>query len=248
MFTIWAVGTTQENVLPLEGYFAGLGADNTVFVICFNGACGPNGECISPYRGDFCTECDDSSLVLDENFECTTCPATWIAYCILLLVLVTLFVLLTRKSKKTKRAQAATSVFFKIVSSAFTVNSVAISMFSWSSVTDSLLSVEEDVTSIGVSYLDFTCLNPEMENPYFTETLVYGLSPWMLILFVFVVTVVSQYASDRRVKWAEVKNAIIEAAVVIFFLLQGILTKRAAELLSCLKVGPSSDDWSDECC
>ena len=243
------VGTTQESVVPLEGYFLGLNSEGIAFYECFNSACGDDGSCLPPYSGSYCTECDDTEsadfLVLNDKFECEACPDPWVTYFLMTVVLLIIIGWAWKSTKKKKKIRSEThKVFFKIVASAFAVNSVAISMFDWSSYTDNLLSSQEDVSSLGVAYLNFNCLNSDMENPYFTETLVYALSPWILSLVMFAVYVISQYFSEDVVNWTEVKHDTIKGAVVVVFLLQGTLTNRSAELLSCLKVGPRSEDWS----
>ena len=125
LISFFILGATLENVVALEGYFIGLDSGGTSFVECFNAACGNDGKCIYPYTGQFCAACSSTdstpALVLNAKFECEVCPATWVVACAMTLVLLVLFGLVIRKSQKNKRglAPSRTSVFFKIVVSAF---------------------------------------------------------------------------------------------------------------------------------
>ena len=66
-------GTTIHNVSALDDYFLGVDGTGTTFFPCFNDACSMGGNCSDGYTGLACTQCE-TGLILNDKFECETCP------------------------------------------------------------------------------------------------------------------------------------------------------------------------------
>ena len=56
--------------------------------------------------------------------------------------------------------------------------------FLWDGAMTDFLTVQSDVTSLGVAYLEFSCLDSSMGNSFVAETVVYILLPMVAVLAV----------------------------------------------------------------
>jgi hypothetical protein len=174
----------MSTVLPLDGYFPGQGDDDgSVFIPCLNEACVGGGTCRYGYTGDFCGECEEGlDLVMGSDFVCRRCPTSTVSLVVIgsALLCLTGYIYYT-VSKKTKGKFPKTrSTFFKIVTSSAQVNSMALLYaFDWKSAFVSALEVQQDVTSLGTTYLELECIFPDFcsSRSVLSETLILMIVP-----------------------------------------------------------------------
>jgi hypothetical protein len=232
-------GTTIEDVTAMAGYFMGFNSNGTQFLECLNDACGEGGECYFPYEGDFCTECADD-LVATREFTCETCPDLWLLILImivLLLMVIASLLAFVRSNYTNTNPPMRVSGLFKITMSAFQANATAITLFAWSDSLRDLFRTQDDVSSLGMAYLNLGCLQSGVSS-YVAETIVFFLGPVFLLLFVTMLVYVLW--KDQGLKFYDV---LVGVSVVMFYCIQPSSTYRAALLMSCVQLGPQSDDY-----
>jgi hypothetical protein len=143
-------------------------------------------------------------------------------------------------------------IWFKIVASAFQVNSLAASLFSWEKYTAAFFGTQEAATTFGVAFMELACLFPDGSQPrnlFVFEMLTYALAPLVLILIsaiVFAMTVAPKSFTDKKRSpaneiWKTVRVSFRAVGVVVFYLFQPFLTQQVANLLNCVQLG--ADDW-----
>jgi hypothetical protein len=241
-------GTVLANVTALEGYFMGLGAVGTHFYTCLNAACLVGGECAAGYEGDFCTECSEG-LIQTTDFECSECVDPGVTVTIFVLGIVAVVGLLVYKVHAARTEETGLpslmSTWFKIVMSGLQANSVAVLVFPWTDQMLSVLGFQQDVSSLGVSYVELECLSPGMSSPYLTTTIMFALAPVMFELLAAVGTLLYvRCAEADHMKPLQLTLSLSKCSlVIILFLFQPTLTQRAAQLLSCVQLGPAENDW-----
>jgi hypothetical protein len=80
------------------------------------------------------------------------------------------------------------SVYFKIVMSTLQQNAIALSYaFDWDGFSEKMLQAQGTVTSFGMAYVDFRCLNVTTGNTFVLESLFYICFPLVLVVLVFLV-------------------------------------------------------------
>ena len=141
-------------------------------------------------------ECEEE-YVPGNDFECLTCPESWMAVGFLLLAVLALLGVLLYRLKKTqekKEMPKMYSVFFKICLTTFQMNGLALSYsFAWSAMADSLFGVQEEVSTLGLAYLELRCLNPGIRNSFVLETFMYASAPAILAFLAMTVAMVHHW-------------------------------------------------------
>ena len=242
-------GTTIGNVTAQEGYFLGLDDTGTMFIPCLNEACGSEG-CIPGYTGSSCTTCDGEDLVLGTGFTCSTCLPMWQTVSIFVAGGLAFGLFLAYKmSGKRVKTYKSRSVFFKIVISSLQLNGLALTFaFNWDDLMSGYLETQSSITSLGTTYLEVQCLQSEPTNTFVTNSLIYLLAPLVLAATTFLFSFCYRLCKYRNhpnmyqhVRTKSIRTAI-GAGVVIVFILQPDLVKRAALILSCVKMGADDTD------
>ena len=134
-------------------------------------------------------------------------------------------------------------VWFKIVASSFQVNAITIAAFQWSDAINGYFQVQGDVSSLGIAYFNLACFSSTPSNAFFFETLLFLLSPIVLVVMAGGVAVFDKRNLDKKTL-----EIALSTAVVVLYLLHPALTSRTADLLACIKMGPAQDDWSSLVC
>lgn len=120
-------------------------------------------------------------------------------------------------------------VFVQICVSSFQQIAIASSTsFMWSEAMTDFLSVQSDVTSLGVAYLEFSCLDSSMGNSFVTETVVYILLPLVLILGVFLgawghAKFISPGQAGEGTAWSRASSSSVGVATLLLYFLQVLL-------------------------
>jgi len=184
-------GSRIENVTSIPGFFRGVDGTGTVFFQCLNEACLGGGACQDGYTGLSCIECDSTQerrLVLGADYKCTACPSRLESYGALSCAILLFAFYIFRKIKQ-KRAQKKPSMFgpfVKIVMTTCQVNSIALTFaFNWSAMMDAYLGAQNQVTSLGTSYLSLACLrdpDKDSKSTFFLETILYATVPLVLVI------------------------------------------------------------------
>ena len=126
------------------------------------------------------------------------------------------------------------SVYFKIVITSLQQNAIALSYaFDWSEVMAGYLAVQSDISSLGVAYLEFSCLSSSLKNAFFTETLIYILGPLLMVAAVYVGSLVRVFCSadeelvdlsSSTTKWRlalrKAASSSVGVAILVLYMLQ----------------------------
>lgn len=125
------------------------------------------------------------------------------------------------------------SPLLKIAINFVQFNAIALAFaFDWEAAFADLLTAEDAVMSFGTAYLELGCLTRGNTQPFVAETLVFFLSPLLLVGFVWVVCAALGHP-----------NVAKTTSAVICFLLQPTLTQRAMLVFSCVRLGSGPDEF-----
>ena len=249
------IGTTVENVTASEGFFLGTDGTGTTFLTCLNeNACASDGECAEGYTGASCTICDEG-LVMNEKFQCKDCPALILTVIMLLVgAAIFLFVLIFKMNDVKNGGYTEKDVFIKAAISALQVNGLALFYaFKWDSVMDFLLKFQNQLTSLGTSFINLRCMGGStVESKFVSESFFWLFFP--LILALFVLVSVFSYQMHVSGQFAQrnmpIVKRILKAAIdtvkgtmcLALFFTQPYLVRRFAVVFSCIRLGSDAGD------
>ena len=250
-------GTQLSSVSAVDGFFMGLDQTGMTFFECFNPNACKSGQCAPGYQGLSCTKCTDDRILTD-SFECSTCPPVGITIMFLafFIGLFLSYLFYKVRSKRQGKASSLKSVFFKIIVSTFQINAIAYSYaFEWDGIMSGYLAAQGQISSLGLAYLEFSCLSSPPRQDFVLETVLYGIGPFLLVLAVFVGFFFHELCSsfmaaplenkaggacERAGKVAQ--ETAIGATMIILFLLQPYLVTRFALLMNCVQMGEAATD------
>ena len=97
--------------------------------------------------------------------------------------------------------------------------------FLWDGAMTDFLTVQSDVTSLGVAYLEFSCLDSSMGNSFVAETVVYILLPMAAVLAVLVGTwihakFIAPGQPGEGSAWTRALDSSVGVATLLLYFLQ----------------------------
>ena len=183
--------------------------------------------------GALCAECTNGK-VLSASYQCQECLSTAVLLVLSILgILASVMALRYYVNDLRSGGASAYSDLLKICVSYLQFNVIALSFaFNWEEAFASALTAQDAVTTFGTAYFELECLLGGAGRPILVETLVFALTPLLVVSLVWV-------GLGARGNGELAKTVI----VVVFFLLQPTLTKRTMLLFSCVSLGAGANDY-----
>jgi len=196
-------GVTTGQIKPDKGYWQKLATENNPeFLPCLNDACTTEG-CDVGYSGNLCAQCKPG-YGRAGNYDCKKCQDPALTKLYLALGCIGFFVGIALIAKLTMDAHTNSyhSVYFKIFLSGMQLNSIAARFdFQWPEEVQSFLDLQDNVASIGSSFLSIDCFlsrrdvnngtqsfyaawdeGPESESPFYIKSVVFFIIPFSILL------------------------------------------------------------------
>ena len=179
-----------------------------------------------------CTKCTDGR-VLSASFQCEDCLDTALFVVLILLAFSVCAFALYLFVRDVRERDSPYSPLLKIGINFVQFNAIALAFaFDWEAAFADLLTAEDAVMSFGTAYLEIACLTGDNAQSFVAETLVFVLSPLLVMSLIWVV-----YVHLGR------PNVAKTTCAVICFMLQQTFTQRTMLLFSCVQLGSGPDDF-----
>jgi hypothetical protein len=170
-----------------------------------------------------------------------------------LLFLLLLFGYLFYKLGKAKKGKfpKESSMFSKIVASTFQVNAMALAYsFDWNAAMDSMLGVQEEVTTLGTAYFKLQCIFPGLVSArvFVTDSTFYILFPVLLSLIAgglvaaWKLCKADGFSSTQGSALLLALGSARTVAILVLYLLQPYLVNRFCLVFSCIRLGNGNND------
>jgi len=142
-------------------------------------------------------------------------------------------------------------VFVKIVVSALQLNGLALYYaFDWDSSMVFLLAAQNQLTSLGTSFVNLKCMSSATESTFVPDSMIWLFFPLLMSLLVLITAFVHSYVTTQEEKTTKHLKILLKRAIdtvkgtlcLALFFIQPFLVKRATLVFSCVRLGSTGQD------